>query len=176
MTKDPCLDRLNHLQQVLLEQLRHGNPRRVPSWKRNKYEFVLEYGWWYDPLPLPDGVEPGPPQECISNAFNLALEDDFMTYCEGFVLSNASSTLVHHAWVTDGSGRAIDNTLREPSAAYAGVPFRTSFTNLYHLQNRAVICLLDDWEHDWPLLEELGDRPEEWLETKGQGVDCLPTE
>jgi hypothetical protein len=65
----------------------------------------------------------------------------------------------------------IDNTLREPAAAYAGVPFRTKFLNVNLLKNRAaVICLLDDFMNDWPMLGELGDRPDEWFEARGKGV------
>ena len=161
-------------QQALLDLLRAGHPgKRAPSWKRSKHEFVLEYGYWYDPLPLPDDIEQGTLQECFTNAFNLALDNKSLIYCEGFVLSRTKETLIHHAWVTDGTGRAIDNTLVPPATAYAGVPFITDFTNRYHLRNRAIICLLDDYEHDWPLLGELGDKPQEWLDLKGRGITKL---
>ena len=112
------------------------------------------------------------PGECFKNAFDLASDDPKLIYCEGFVLG--PRVAVHHAWVTDGTGRVIDNTLTEPATAYAGVPFGTSFLNVYHLRNRAVICLLDDYLHDWPMLCELGDRPDEWLEQTGKGIARLP--
>jgi NAD(P)-dependent dehydrogenase (short-subunit alcohol dehydrogenase family) len=71
---------------------------------------------------------------------------------------------------TDGTGGAIDNTLKVPAVAYAGVPFCTNFVGFHNLSRQAVICLLGDDEHDWPLLREFGDRPKEWLEEKGRGV------
>ena len=164
---------LSPSQRSLLDLLRAGNPRRDPSWKRNKYEFVLEYGWWYEPSKRPKGLKLGPPSRCFKNAFCLALDDNALTYCEGFVLSAGGGVLIHHAWVTDGQGHAIDNTLRATDGIYAGVPFNTSFVNRYHLRNKAITCLLDDYLHDWPLLRELGDRPGEWLEANGRGAASL---
>jgi hypothetical protein len=29
---------------------------------------------------------------------------------------------------------------------------------------------LDDWQNNWPILGELGDRPDEWIERRGLGV------
>jgi hypothetical protein len=162
---------LNPSQQALLALLQHPPIRnRPPSWKRTKYEFVLDYGYWYDLTPRPKGIRLGRKNQCFANAFNLALNDDSLMYCEGFCVSLGGGLLVHHAWVTDGAGRVIDNSLKEPAAAYAGVPFNTNFVNLYHLKNEAMICLLDDHLHDWPMLGELGDRPDEWLEAAGRGL------
>ena len=166
----------NPNQQALLDRLRAGNPRRHPGWKRTRYEFILEYGWWYEPSLLPKGVEGASPGECFKNAFDLALDDDSLVYCEGVVLDAEASLPVHHAWVTDGTGQAIDNTLEAPAGAYAGVPFLTGFVNLYHLRNEAIIGLLDDYLHDWPMLGELGDRPGEWLAPKGRGMAPLSIE
>ena len=166
----------NPTQQALVDLLRAGNPRRHPGWQRTRYEFILEYGWWYDPSPLPEGVESAPPGECFKHAFDLAWDDDSLIYCEGVVLDTEASLPVHHAWVTDGTGRAIDNTLAAPAGAYAGVPFLTGFVNLCHLRSEAVTNLLDDYLHDWPMLGELGDRPREWLDAKGRGTAGLSGE
>ena len=166
----------NPTQQSLLDRLRAGNPRKHPGWKRTRYEFILEYGWWYEPSLLPKGVKGASPGECFKNAFDLALDDESLIYCEGVVLGTEASLPVHHAWVTDGSGQAIDNTLEAPAGAYAGVPFLTGFVNLYHLRNEAIIGLLDDYLHDWPMLGELGDRPGEWLAPKGRGMAPLSIE
>ena len=160
----------NPIQQALWDLLRAGNPRRHPGWKRTRYEFILEYGWWYEPSLLPKGVKAAPPGECVKNAFDLALDDDSLIYCEGVVLGTEASLPVHHAWVTDGTGQAIDNTLDAPAGAYAGVPFLTGFVNLCHLRSEDVISLLDDYLHDWPMLGELGGRPREWFDPDGRGV------
>lgn len=161
-------------QQRLLALLQHPLIlNRPPSWRRSKYEFVLEYGFWYEPAPRPKGMKLGTKGRCFVNAFRLAQDNPSLVYCEGFCLSAGGSLLIHHGWATDGTGRVIDNTLRKAAAAYAGVPFGTEFLNANLLKNRAVICLLDDYLHDWPMLGELGDKPELWLEAKGLGVARL---
>ena len=76
-----------------------------------------------------------------------------------------------HAWATDGRGRAIDNTWPKPGVAYAGVPFRSLFVNMTALKNRATVSLLDDYQNNYPLRGELGDRPDEWLDLRGRGTE-----
>lgn len=164
---------MNRYEQGLLRFFREGDPKRAPAWRRTRYEFVLEYGWWYKPMALPEGVDVAVANECFSNAFGLVLENDGLVHVEGLVIQEKGGIPVHHAWVTDGTGRAIDNTFDEPAAAYAGVPFRTAFVSRYCLEHDGAIWLLDDWMHDWPMLYELGDRPEEWLEERGRGVAKL---
>ena len=164
---------LTPTQQALLPLLQAGNVRRLPTWKRTRYEFILEYGSWYEPSPLPKGVKKAPPGKCFVNAFDLILADDSLVYCEGVVLAPSGSVPIHHAWVTNGMGRAIDNTAEASVGAYAGVPFTTTFLNHYHLRNGEIVSLLDDYMHDWPMLCDLGDRPGKWLEPRGKGVASL---
>lgn len=38
-------------------------------------------------------------------------------------------------------------------------------------KNQAFVSLLNDWQNKWPLRGELGDRPEEWLEVQGRGME-----
>ena len=78
-----------------------------------------------------------------------------------------------HAWVTDGHGRAIDNTWPQPGVAYAGVPFTSLFVSMTALKNHATISLLDDYQNNYPLRGDLGDRPDEWLEPRGRGIEQL---
>jgi len=143
-----------------------GNP--PASLKRTMEQFVLHHGWWYAPCALPLSVRPGTGQRCFGNAFDLAQADLSLMYCEGYAIGK-SGILIHHAWVTDGKGSAIDNTFAEPGRAYAGVPFQLLFLLQRAVKNHAVITVLDDWEHDWPILGDLGDRPGEWIEPKGYG-------
>jgi hypothetical protein len=139
--------------------------------KRTLQEFVLEYGWWYEPA-VPDVKIPnGTPQQCHTNATNLTLEDDSLIYCEGYALFKSGSQPTVHAWVTDGRGRAIDNTWPKPGVVYAGVPFRSLFVNMTALKNRATVSLLDDFQNNYPLRGELGDRPGEWLDLRGRGTE-----
>ncbi len=100
----------------------------------------------------------------------LLLPDDSLIYCEGYALFKNGSLPTLHAWVTDGKGRAIDTTWPQPGVAYAGVPFQTFFVNMTALKNQATISLLDDYQNNWPLGGDLGDRPHEWLEPRGRGT------
>lgn len=156
----------------LLDFLRRNEqtPATRAAFKRSFQEIVLEFGWWYEPVKLDQGVATGTPQQCHKNATDLALADDSLIYCEGYALFKSGSVPTLHAWVTDGKGRAIDNTWSQPGVAYAGVPFQTLFVNLTALKNQATISLLDDYQNNWPLRGDLGDRPDEWLESRGRGT------
>jgi hypothetical protein len=145
-------------------------PEEGARLKRTLQEFVMEYGWWYEPARLTNGIAPGTPQECHTNATDLALADDSLIYCEGYALFKSGGVPTIHAWVTDGNGRAFDNTWPQPGVAYAGVPFQSLFVSLTALKDRATISLLDDYQNNYPLRSDLGDRPEEWLEVRGRGV------
>jgi hypothetical protein len=138
--------------------------------KRTIYEFVLEYGWWYAAAEVPRSVEAGKQQQCHRNAAILARDNDSMVYCEGLALFKSGMSPTIHAWATDGDGNAFDNTWTQPGVAYAGVPFKSLFVLMTTIKNRATIGLLDDWGNGWPLLGDLGDRPDEWLEDRGKGV------
>jgi hypothetical protein len=156
----------------LLEFLRSSQPTPAAKalLKRTMQQFVLDYGWWYEPAGLPEHVHPGTSQECHKNATVLALEDDSLVYCEGYALFKGSSLPTIHAWVTDGQETAIDNTWPQPGVAYAGVPFRIAFVSMTGLKNRGFGSLLDDYMNGYPLRGDLGDRPEEWLEPRGRGT------
>lgn len=159
-------------QEMLLGFLQSSEPTPAAKalLKRTMQQFVLDYGWWYEPAPLPKHVALGTPQQCHKNAVDLATDDDSLIYCEGYALFKGSSLPTIHAWVTDGHGRAIDNTWSQIGVAYAGVPFRADFVTLTALKNEALGSLLDDYMNDFPLRSDLGDRPDEWLELRGRGV------
>ena len=148
-----------------------GEQKGLLRLKRTFQEFVLEYGWWYEPAEPDVTIPKGTPQQCHTNATNLTLDDDSLIYCEGYALFESGSQPTIHAWVTDGRGRAIDNTWPKPGVAYAGVPFRSLFVNMTALKNRATVSLLDDFQNNYPLRGELGDRPDEWLDLRGRGTE-----
>ena len=76
--------------------------------------------------------------------------------------------------VTDGTGRAIDTTWDEPGIAYAGVPFNKSYIRRTCWRNGAFISVIDDWQNGYPLLNDLGDEPDQWLEPElGTGIGRL---
>lgn len=139
--------------------------------KRTFQEFVLEYGWWYEPAGPDRKIPKGTPQQCHTNATNLTLDDDSLIYCEGYALFESGGQPTIHAWVTDGRGRAIDNTWPKPGVAYAGVPFKSFFVTMTTLKNHATVSLLDDYQNNYPLRGEFGDRPDEWLDLRGRGTE-----
>lgn len=141
--------------------------------KRTMQQFVLEYGWWYEPVEPPTEIKRATVGECHKNATDLMLTYNSLIYCEGYALFKPGSQPTLHAWVTDGNGRAIDNTWPQPGVAYAGVPFRGLFVSMTGLKNHATISLIDNWQNGYPLRGELGDRPDEWLELRGRGVEKI---
>lgn len=116
-------------------------------------------------------ISKGTPQQCLKNATDLILDDDSLIYCEGYALFTSGGQPTVHAWVTDGRGRAIDNTWPKPGVAYAGVPFRSIFVTTTALKNHATVSLLDDYQNNYPLRGDLGDRPDEWLDLRGRGTE-----
>ena len=159
-------------QAELLEFLVRSKPTLAAKalLKRSAQQFVLDHGWWYEPIEVPRSIATGSIQECHTNAVDLVLADSSLCYCEGFALFKGGGQPTIHAWVTDERGRAIDNTWPQPGVAYAGVPFKSLFVNITSLKNRAIISLIDDWTNGWPLRGDLGDRPSEWLEMRGRGA------
>lgn len=128
-------------QAELLTFLQHSEPTPAATalLKRTCQQFVLEYGWWYEPVELPKQIALGTPNECHKNATDLMLTDDSLIYCEGYALFETGMTPTIHAWVTDGHGRVIDNTWPKPGVAYAGVPFKSVFVSMAMLKNHAMI-------------------------------------
>jgi hypothetical protein len=102
------------------------------------FKFMLALGHSFQSQPKPSEVCWGEQKRCFDNAFQLAMETPSLIYCEGYVLLQTSSipipdefgigmpdlpVPIPHAWCIDNAGKVVDNTLREPGAAYFGVPF-----------------------------------------------------
>jgi hypothetical protein len=161
---------LTQFERAMLRQLRANDETNPKGYlKRTSCQFVHDYGWFYDSGPLPQAVEPGDSNECYSNALVLALGDPSLIYVEGFA-AGEGGLRIHHAWIAARNGLAIDNTWRVPGVVYVGVPFRCGFVSLTGLKNNGVGGLLDDFANDYPLLRELSDKPEKWLEPNGKGT------
>jgi len=169
----PNPHRLNRFERQLLKELK-ANETPIPiegssvTLKRTPYGFVLEYGFSYEPCCLPPNIEFGEPKRCFDNAYKAVLHGE-LVYCEGFALGQ-SGLPVGHAWLTDGTGRAIDITWRERGRAYLGVPLKTIYVLETSMRNLPDEGFIEDWRNKYPLLMDLGDRPEEWLESNGCGV------
>ena len=132
------------------------SPKDTRKWTPSS--FLLDKGWWYKPNPKPDHIPTGKMNECFSNAFWLAFEDPSLIYTEGFALYGENQIITAHAWVTDGKGNVIDNTWDHVGVAYAGIPLHIKWLNNSYVKQRAIVCVLDDYMNDWPILRDLGDR------------------
>jgi len=73
----------------------------------------------FTPVPVPAGLTPGAPGECIRNAIEAALEGG-LRYAEGIALDRALGVWYRHAWNADKDGNAIDVTWGEDGARYIG--------------------------------------------------------
>lgn len=164
--------KMNEHQTNLLNDLmsHEATPAARAILKRTIQQFVFEYGWWYEPVEVPKDIAAGQLHHCHKNAAVLADEGKALVYCEGFAVFKPGMSPTLHAWVTNGQGSAIDNTWPKPGVAYAGVPFKSLFVTMTALKNRATVSLLDDWQNRCPLLGDLGDEPDKWLESQGYGV------
>lgn len=87
------------------------------------YELLLERGRFFQPQPLPPEHRRGKAKECFTNSYKRTLIDDSLTYCEGVVALKEGLPEIDHAWCVGADNRVIDVTLKEPGAAYFGVPF-----------------------------------------------------
>jgi hypothetical protein len=74
---------------------------------------AMNGGRSFDYSPRPDWQERMKPNHCFSNACDLVMGGDGLTYCEGYVMFGDVPLLVHHAWVIDEHGTLIDPTLPE---------------------------------------------------------------
>lgn len=164
----------NQTEQSLISQLQTfpETPDAKTHMKLTASAFVLRYGYLYKPSKLSKDFSKGTVQECFANATKLLMQEKQLVYCEGFAISKGCPLPTRHAWVTDGKGRAFDSTWKR-GIAYAGVPLKTDYVVSLALKYRAIVSMIDDWEHGWPLLRELAESPEKWLAQSGAGYFAL---
>ena len=100
---------------------------QIASWARLGHpcpieRFVLKHGQDMEPEPY-HPYEMGTPKECFTNAGQAALWTD-LTYVEGYAVRPRLGILIHHAWLMDESGRAVDVTWENTeNCLYFGIPF-----------------------------------------------------
>jgi hypothetical protein len=94
---------------------------------RNVYDLVAREGIDYMPREVPVGLRrrrARRPKNCYGRAFSVALDRPDLIYVEGFALGNFGP--IRHAWLTEGSGCAIDLAWKDPAVEYIGVPLATA--------------------------------------------------
>lgn len=127
--------------------------------------FVHRYGRFYEPQKLPRKYKRGRVKECFGNCFYLQLEHPGLVYVEGFAVSSTTrKSAPLHAWCVDSKSRVVDPTWAEIGHAYFGVPFRADYLlEVIKKRDAKYFGLIDDWQQNYPLLNELADEPALWL-------------
>src|SRR5215216_5814498 len=79
----------------------------------------------FPPAPRPKGMRKRADKACYRNVCMVVIDkryrNDF-TYAEGIAVSDLGFP-VHHAWVVDRDGNAVDPTWPEPGRRYWGTTF-----------------------------------------------------
>lgn len=93
------------------------------------------------------------PRQCFRNALTLvSWRQSELVYVEGYALHMIP---VPHAWTVErATRRVVDPTWGDtPGTEYLGIPFRFEVVDEM-TDARGKYGVLDDWEHDWPLLQQ----------------------
>ncbi len=87
-------------------------------------------GSWWTPLPRPPRLRKRRDRACFVNCAThpLVLSGEYL-YCEGFARSGDVDIWVHHAWLGDARGNAVDVTWQEPGVEYFGRSFGLALVN-----------------------------------------------
>lgn len=88
-------------------------------------QLCLERGRVWGSRDVRGDVQRGAMKHCFKNAGNLWLEDESLTYVEGYACTSKVGLAVHHAWTVDASGMVVDPTWAN-GVAYCGVPVKRS--------------------------------------------------
>jgi hypothetical protein len=113
-------------------------------------DFLLREAQFFEPRPLPAGIEYLEIKHCIKNAFWSALQERFV-YVEGYAVSSWSNVPLLHAWNLDQQGFVVDTTWNPHGRAYFGVIFPLATIPRKRSTQYSVI---DDWEHGYPILRK----------------------
>lgn len=117
-------------------------------------DFLLREGQFFEPRPLPAGIEYLAIRHCYRNAFRTALEERYV-YVEGYAVSASYKLPILHAWNLDRDGFVVDRTWNPHERVYFGVVFPLAVVPIQRGKHYPVI---DDWEHGFPILRRAWDR------------------
>lgn len=98
------------------------------------YQAVRERGREFPPISRPKGIRKRRDKACFWNALHVAMQRPEYGYTEGFALTADAPAWLHHAWVVDEDGQAIDVTWKTPGLRYVGVTLtlREAATKVFH--------------------------------------------
>lgn len=134
-------------------QMFRGMNRATAKWPYNSmYDFILFHGREWAPHEIKDRMPMGKSRECFLNAALAVMAHDDLTYVEGLAIPTTVAIPIRHAWLVDNRGRVVDRTWTPVGHAYFGVPFKTEYVCRRLAKYVYAGSLIDDWEHNWPLL------------------------
>jgi len=117
-------------------------------------DFLLREGQFFEPRPLPAGIDYLEGRHCYKNAFRTALEENFV-YVEGYAAISNSDSPILHAWNLGTDGFVVDRTWNPHGRVYLGVIFPLAVIPRKSGKQYPVI---DDWEHGYPILKKAWDK------------------
>lgn len=117
-------------------------------------DFLLREGQFFEPRPLPAGVDVLEIRHCYQNAFWTALQER-LVYVEGYAVSSELDLPLLHAWNLDGDGFVVDRTWSPHGRLYFGVIFPLAAVPR---KRGTQFPIIDDWEHGYPILRKAWNR------------------
>lgn len=89
-------------------------------------------------------------KECFSNAQDLLLKTEDLTYVEGYIYYHIP---ILHAWLIDSEGTVIDPTLRDSeNYVYFGIPLQKNYV-LETTVEKGTYGVIENWEMRYPMLK-----------------------
>ena len=152
------LDAQSFMHELWIERgmLQLTNPQTI-DWKYRSYQdLVLDLsqdGPRRVPIYVPEHIGLMEAQMCFSNAYQLALDNEDLTYVEGFAQTRL--LIVKHAWVEEPDGTIIDPTwgnFDEPKATYFGIKFSDELIMRHSIETGYTSILDGDWRLDYAAL------------------------
>lgn len=163
-----------------------------PLHYRGPADFVLREGTWRQV----NSTRPGIPRHCFANAIGYAAAYRW-NYVEGYAMLPLPGTvgrggvriagvggdeIVHHAWVSDASGNAIEVTWPAPGRCYLGVGFSVERADdctwngdasVIDDPHRGHPLLRQKWTGEVPWTSLLDDEARTWLSEAAFGIRML---
>ena len=127
-------------------------------------DFVLREGQFFEPRPLPVGIEHLEIRHCYQNSFQMALQEQFL-YVEGYAVGSDVDLPVLHAWNLDRDGFVVDTTWNPHGRLYFGVIL--PLTAIPRERGRQY-PIIDDWERGYPILRKRWEKERALKEALGE--------
>lgn len=121
---------------------------------RNALPLLLQHGRRYKARPYVYPVHGALTDRCYDKAFEFAMRDDSLLYCEGFLCYKETEKVLAHGWCMTRDRRIIDPTLfahqHEDGLTYYGFPLRKEYVAAWYAEH-GYFGLLDGHKDGLPV-------------------------